>query len=301
MKFIDLLFPNDSPAFMANYWNRAPLYIKGDKAKLITLPSLNSLPSLIAGSIDFSRWVDRGNTHCNAYKVNLDGSQDRLNDVPFSMFSQLYNAGYTLCFGDVSQSDPMLLSLVESTKDLTEFKSDALITSYLSPPQSSGIVHYDCQHVFFLQRSGSKCWRVSEQPGKQHPLSNFMYAQTDIKSLNLMAESGYVIKPPSNCGMVDIQLYEGDILYLPPGFYHVPHTKNEHSFHYTLTMHPLSFWSFMSETLENILWRNTNNLYGDLRNLDEAELVAALHERLIFVKKEIESLTAIDLINRLKK
>jgi ribosomal protein L16 Arg81 hydroxylase len=301
MNFAGVLDPIGVPDFFREYWDSKPLHIRGSRSKFKALPEVEALPRLLGGTLRPDRWTAGENSFCNAYKVNVDGSYDRLNNAPSSMFSQLFQNGYTLCFGDVSNGDSALSELVGAVCDLTEFRSAPVVTCYLTPPQSSGIVHYDSQHVFFLQRGGSKYWRVSESPGKKHPIRNFMYANVESRALDAMAKSGYEIQLPAQCGFRNVELAEGDVLYLPPGFYHAPHTRSEYSFHFTLTLDPICFWDFLSTAMGSILLRESDTFYCDLRNLDAEARRVTLEKQLALVKQRIQSLTVSELEDHLKR
>jgi ribosomal protein L16 Arg81 hydroxylase len=82
-----------------------------------------------------------------------------------------------------------------------------------------------------------------------------------------MERQGYQILKPNQCGKVIYDLYPKDILYLPPGFYHVAETNEEPSLHFTLTLEPLSFWSEIHKHFFKTLLSDCANMNKDIRML----------------------------------
>lgn len=295
MRVEEVVAPFELCAFLRQEWGRGPIHIRGSDRKFDALPSMESLPRMLAGSLTEKSWVLPTTAHCNAYRVDLDGTSHLIDGVSSDSYAKLYNSGYTLCFGDVSSCDAELSELRESALSLSRFRSTAVVTCYASPPDSSGIVHFDSQHVFFIQRAGMKRWRVSREPGKRHPLRNFMYSAEAGAQMAELKSAGYDIKPPAECGHLDVTLAEGDVLYLPPGYYHVPHTTVERSFHYTLTLDPLCSWDFISASLNATLLREAEFFLEDIRALDESSLDAFIDARLDCLKRHLSNTTRDDL------
>jgi Cupin superfamily protein len=82
-------------------------------------------------------------------------------------------------------------------------------------------MHWDPQEAFVIQLCGRKHWRVY-QPTRQHPLKN------DIEP------------PPAPGGGPAWEgvLADGDILYIPRGWWHEAFPLNEPSLHLTITLTP---------------------------------------------------------------
>jgi ribosomal protein L16 Arg81 hydroxylase len=281
---------------MFEYWNKKPKVIKGEESKFSALPSSKLLPSMCAGEIREGTWIENSNLSAHASIVNKYGEINQLNDVPFTMFPQLFNSGYSFCFRDVSNTNSELRELVADVSRLCSLYTNTSITCYITPPNSNGILHYDSQHVFFLQREGTKYWRVAEKPAIKNPVENFLYPTSSQEYLNEMNSKGYNIAIPSECGFEDIKLEEGDLLYMPPGFYHAPHTKSDTSFHYTLTLNSLSFWNMVMSSLHLTLLENCSNYNNDVRMLDQEAREEYLNLQLQKFKKQVSSLNAKDIM-----
>lgn len=291
MRIEDIVAPIGFAEFLRSYWDHQPLHISGTRDKFRALPGIESLPRMLAGTLTREGWSLPSTTHCNAYRIGLDGQRQHFDGATADSYAKLYNNGFTLCFGDVASSDSELAELVHSSKELSRFQTKVVATCYLSPPESSGVVHFDSQHVFFIQRAGTKRWRVSKEPGRKNPIRNFMYSSEAGGEMARLRIAGYDIKVPAECGHLDVTLAEGDLLYLPPGHYHVPHTTTDSSFHYTLTLDPLCFWDFFSASLDATLLREAASFLGDLRAHDEAVLDATLAAQLDALKKRLLSLS----------
>jgi len=207
----------------------------------------------------------------NASRVENDGEITRFQNLPVRLAPEYYNKGFTICFGDVSDVSPHLEELKSDAESLSDLCSDVLITCYVSPAMSTGVLHFDRQHNFFIQREGVKRWTVSRQPAVSNPIDNLVYPGSSEQFFSVMRERGYNIKLPRECGKETITLHPGDVLYLPPGHYHAPETRDSASLHYTLTLEPVSFWSLINPSLYRALLANSECFNKDLRFLGVEE------------------------------
>jgi len=290
-----ILDPITKREFFTNYWNQKPLVVKGSGHKFDDLPPKSALPKMSSGSLDDNYWSETSNLTAHASTVNGNGKLVQLNNVPISMYAQLYNSGYSLCFNDVSYADERFRELVEDTQSLSDLRASVSVTCYLSPPNSNGVLHFDHQHVFFMQREGAKYWRVSENPAIKNPVENFLYPNADQEYLDEMELKGYAISVPSQCGFQDIKLETGDLLYMPPGFYHAPHTQESNSFHYTLTLDTVSFWNMLMSSMRLELLKNCSSFNYDVRVLGQADRKRFFERQLEKIKTEINSMTVEDI------
>ena len=76
---------------------------------------------------------------------------------------------------------------------------------------------------------------------------------------------------PKDCGKSEYFLKPGDVLYVPPGFYHSPETGEAPSLHYTLTVEPNCIWKDMNKNIFTILLKNCSDLNKDYRFLSREE------------------------------
>ena len=301
MKFSNVLSPISDHDFFDKYWNKKPLLMKGFEEKFKELPSSQKLPSMCIGKLNDNYWEQSNNLSAQITSANSNGQLIHLNNVPISMYAQLYNTGHSLCFNDVSSANKKLKELAEDVSNVCEFNNNAIITCYLSPPNTTGVLHYDCQHTFFIQSEGVKYWRISDKPAIKNPHENFLYHNADQEYFNDMKDKGYEILLPSDCGYRDIILNKGDFLYLPPGYYHSAQTKKEKSFHYTLTLETISFWNFIMSSLHLGFLKNCSEFNEDIRSLPDSDRNKHFSTQLEEFKKMVNNLSVKDMENILKK
>ncbi|MGF7078961.1 cupin domain-containing protein [Mucilaginibacter sp. UYCu711] len=108
--------------------------------------------------------------------------------------------------------------LYEFTQQLSNyFKSTIGLNTYLTPASAQAFdPHYDNHDVFILQVYGSKIWRLYDMP-LPFPVNNF-----DKKT-------GFIPEPS-----LEVQLMQGDTLYIPRGLIHDATTANNTSLHITV-------------------------------------------------------------------
>jgi ribosomal protein L16 Arg81 hydroxylase len=272
----DLLNPISRKDFFENVWGQAPLHITGHLDKFDYLPNISELPGILSGKIEDDSWQGTHNLVGQAYKQNIDGSIDKFMDVPIGMYTQMFNSGYGLCFNDVSFAIPELQKILAEFLGNSNTVNQDSVTCYLTPPASRGVLHFDNQHVFFVQRSGTKNWRVSNEPGIKSPFENLIYPSIDSNYFDYLKGKGYQIKLPAECGHTDLTLRQGDVLYLPPGHYHLGNTVDNLSFHYTITIEPVSFHSKIYALMHEKSRRFSSVINKDLRFSDKDEVANTL-------------------------
>jgi hypothetical protein len=179
--------------------------------------------------------------------------------------------GFSLCFGDLSLRIDRVGALKAGAVELFGYSDLILVTGYLSPPKAIGVLHFDRQHNFFIQREGTKRWYLSKIPAVKNPYDNVVYPGVTQSYLDDMAQRGYRIRLPRDCGQVEYVLSPGDVLYVPPGFYHSAETLGETSFHYTLTLEPACFWRDFNGDIFSKMLSSGGKLFDDYRFLSPKE------------------------------
>jgi ribosomal protein L16 Arg81 hydroxylase len=104
---------------------------------------------------------------------------------------------------------------------------------YLTPADTPGFApHYDTHEVFVLQVAGSKRWRVFRPPLElPHHTQPF-------------TPKGYIPRP-----LLELELKQGDLLYLPRGYVHAAHTSQVHSAHVTIGINVYTWVDLISELI----------------------------------------------------
>lgn len=161
----------------------------------------------------------------------------------------------------------------------------AEIKSYVfyTPRESRGTrPHRDASHVIVVQLAGTKDWRLYAQP--EH----------------ISARSGLIEVDPDDYSH-RFTMEPGDLLYLPHGWPHVPHTRDQESLHMTLTLAeptPMDLVEAMLETFReecHDLMGRQSRLYVE----DKAEVVAeALSHHVQAISEERILTTALSRMRR---
>ncbi len=131
-------------------------------------------------------------------------------------FFTLFNEGATAVFQAVHKTLPTLSTFCQRLEKYYNFPLQTNI--YLTPRSSKGFqAHFDNHDVFVLQVHGSKIWKVYDSP---------VYLPTETFEKSML--------PEHMIPQIEVELKQGDTLYIPRGFVHEADTANEVSLHITL-------------------------------------------------------------------
>ena len=260
------------------YWNKRVVQFKGAAPFIVELPSAGQLVQILSGAFISGQWVEPLGVKINASRLSDDGSSQQMLALGIEEARKAYNNGFSLCSGDLSDDIPSLRELKADSSNYFENKDLIAITGYLSPINAVGVLHFDRQHNFFIQVEGSKRWTVSERAAITNPFDNLVYTGTPQKFFDSMGQRGYKILMPRDCGRATYDLMPGDVLYVPPGYYHSPETTSGGSLHYTLTIEPACFWKTYNDRLFDVMLANTHIFLEDYRFLDDVERMKLFEE-----------------------
>ncbi len=254
---------------IVKYWNKEVVLFPNQKLLSSSLPAATDLINCFKGNFISGQWTEPLNVNINASCINLDGSHQQLLSIGINDARSCYLNGFSLCFGDMSLGINHVAALKAKAVDIFGFADLIAVTGYLSPPKAIGVLHFDRQHNFFIQREGTKRWYVSERAAIKNPHENLVYAGLTQPFLEEMKARGYEISLPLDCGRNMYELNPGDVLYVPPGFYHSPETLGEPSLHYTLTVEPACFWKDFNKDMFSKLLSSEGKFFEDYRFLSE--------------------------------
>ena len=184
----------DVENFLAEYWQKKPLLIRGngsfvdplDQDELAGMACEEFIESrLILSDPARERWTLRNGPFPEA----------ELRALPESHWSLLIQAA--------DQWDEGVREILESFDFIPRWRIDDLMISLASDGGGVG-PHFDYYDVFLIQGLGKKRWRLGGHVDSDSPLRS----DTELKLLSeFVAQEDWIVEP-------------GDILYIPPNFAH---------------------------------------------------------------------------------
>jgi ribosomal protein L16 Arg81 hydroxylase len=273
-----LLEPHTAEEFLASFWGQTHKHIRGGRGKFARLLPWECLNNILRQHrLDFPRlrlMRDGRALPVNSYLRHTTTARSkqpipRLQPVKFT--GQL-RAGATLVLDAVDELHEPLEELAAGLERL--FCERIQINSYAGWHTSRGFdLHWDDHDVFILQVTGRKHWRIYGQT-RPHPLAG---------------ETGN--PKPTGAPLWEDTLEDGDLLYIPRGWWHVAQPLDEPTLHLTVGVHKrtgvdLSTWLAgqlrESETFRQDLPRfaSPDARAAHMRRLRE-ELLAAWDENLL--------------------
>ena len=147
-------------------------------------------------------------------------SENYSNDknIDLSAVHKFFLDGYTIILNAFHEQNQDLGELVNGLSH--ELGHPFQTNIYITPPNSQGFpAHYDTHDVFVLQIEGSKTWRIYHSSPEVLPTKQMEF-QKD--------------KHPTPQAFTEIELEQGDLLYIPRGMMHDAQTNSALSVHVTL-------------------------------------------------------------------
>lgn len=229
--FESLLHPVTPDEFFAEYWQRKSLLIpayRADRfAQLLPLIEIDKL--LTSHNLAYPRIrmaKGGGSTIESRAYTSSSGHFDLLRGM------ELFRDGGTLILNHLHLDVPALTSFCQAISD--ELSTELQCNVYVTPPASQGFpIHYDTHDVFIAQTNGRKIWKIYDSPvglpltGQPHDTSG-----TQPGALSM-----------------SVELSEGDVLYIPRGFYHEAQTSAAMSVHLTLGLMSKSWSELLLEAV----------------------------------------------------
>ncbi len=126
-------------------------------------------------------------------------------------FNDHFDAGHTMLFKHADKHSRKLHEVACVTHEGVGHLAG--INVYYSPPDASGfLLHHDGHDLIIVQTMGSKCWKVCEQQFED---------QLSVDSKHYTDDP---YEDPEKLRCTTYGLRTGDLLYLPRGTLHAPHT-----------------------------------------------------------------------------
>lgn len=226
--FSKLIQPVEKKAFFEDYFGKKSLLIKRQNTSfyqdLLTPAHLDDI---------LFRWPNDA-TLVKADKN--DGNRQNLyagvtqTSTP-TILSEL-DQGSTLILDKLDNRLPNLTELNGRLETELHYSHQANI--YVTPPQSKGFrPHFDDHHVFILQTTGKKYWRVDNNT---QPTNTPKDKATDL-AINEADHQAFMLE-------------QGDLIYIPPYTVHEAISQDEYSVHITLSPYPPSWRQLINHIIQ---------------------------------------------------
>jgi 50S ribosomal protein L16 3-hydroxylase len=181
----------DRETFLARYWQRQPLLVRGAIDRFHPPLSRHQLAGLALEDEVESRIIE-----C------VEGRWD-LHHGPFTNADYQREHPWTLLVQAVDHYIPEVAALRQAVDFLPQWRVDDVMVSYAVDGGSVG-PHYDNYDVFLLQGEGKRLWKL----GQYCDASSSLLPHEELRILSLFEqEQEYLLEP-------------GDMLYIPPGIAH---------------------------------------------------------------------------------
>lgn len=185
----------DEQSFYQEYWRKKPCVIKNMFSEMPIKLEGEDLAGLALEAEAQSRLIFGADSE-TPFKVK---------DGPFKQkdFEELRHQGYSLMVQAVERFIPELELLKAPFQKIARWRFDDIMVSFSNEGGGVG-AHYDNYDVFLIQGKGRRRWRFHSQP-----VAN----RTHIDGIDIL-----VLSEPQLDS--EIEVCEGDVLYIPPGFAH---------------------------------------------------------------------------------
>ncbi|MCV4285127.1 cupin domain-containing protein [Pseudomonas capsici] len=228
--------------FLNDYFDRAPLHIKGSREKFSDLFDMQAFNQILNSNTLLYPKVRITNHNNTIHKYDLIDDVDRYsnnqnNTLNKQKMLHAIARGGTLVFDNIQQHSPRLEDF--SDKLAEELSTRVSINGYYTAAHQAGVnPHFDRHDVLVLQTHGSKRWYYRSD---QHVLSKAIRHQT-VPLIDADAT-----------GWSSVLLEQGDVFYCPRGVWHFTRTEAQHSGHLAVGLYPLTLkdWLLRQEQDEN--------------------------------------------------
>ncbi|MGQ0799785.1 MAG: JmjC domain-containing protein [Pseudomarimonas sp.] len=221
-QFSDVIAPMDGADFLTHWWGMKLLHLRGPEGRFANLLPWAALTTLLETQRfpqDSLRLVQGGKPlEVERFAQRCSGAEPLV--LKSAALSRCLADGATLVMDHVQERVPALRQLADAVGN--DLRANTTINLYASFGAQEGFgLHWDGQENFILQIAGRKHWKVY-RPTRVNPLK------------------GEINAAPSPSGEPDWEgvIEDGDMLYLPRGWWHIARPLDGPSLHLTLTVEP---------------------------------------------------------------
>jgi ribosomal protein L16 Arg81 hydroxylase len=251
-----VLAPLGAKAFLRDYWLKTFVHVPGKAGRFADLLTWEELDAIL----------EQHRLTPPRLKLYKDGQAiDPAHYLTPAMFGvpRLDAGGLAIC---LAQGASLILDdaqeLAPRVRDLMQTFQEALHTDAFANlyagwhSQKAFSLHWDPQEAIVIQLCGRKRWTVY-RPTRHHPLKN------DIEP------PAQPTRGPAWEGIVA----DGDILYIPRGWWHEAFPLNEPSLHLTISLTPPTAMDYLAWAVSGL--RRQEDMRASLPADDEAALAAS--------------------------
>ena len=233
----NVIAPMTRERFVTDFWTKEHLVLKGAKGRfspLLTWDELNEILEWHKPTPSSVRLFQEGRLVDPKHYIDGEGHQARLNAGGLvANISQ----GASLVMDNMEELAPRVGRLADLFQDV--FQSPVIVNLYASWGQQNCFnLHWDPQEVFILQLSGRKHWKI--------------YAPT--RFMPLKDDPDQPAQPVGRPAWEGI-LEDGDMLYMPRGWWHMATPLEEASLHLNFSLEPPNGADFLRWWLPRLLKR----------------------------------------------
>jgi len=226
--FDQIIAPLTRERFLAEYWTKKFLHLAGPKGRFTPILPWEELSHILEWHpppqpqlrmfqegvmVDLRRYIDGP---VGSLKLNAGG------------LIALLGQGATMVLDSLHEVSPAVAHLTQSIE--ATFSCACVANLYAGWRTQKGFnVHWDAQDIFVLQLSGRKRWQVFA-PTRAYPLG----------------DDSETAQPPTAPPIWEGILNDGDLLYLPRGFWHVAYPLDEPSLHVSWSAQPSTAAEFLT-------------------------------------------------------
>jgi len=252
-----VLAPLGAEAFLRDYWLKTFVHVPGKEGRFAHLITWEELGAIL----------EQHRLTPPRIKLYKDGQAiDPANYLTAAMFGvpRLDAGGLAICLAqgaslvldDAQELAPRVRELMQGFQEALH--TDAFANLYAGwHGQKAFSLHWDPQEAIVIQLYGRKRWKVY-RPTRTHPLKN------DIEPP----------AQPTGAPVWEGIIADGDVLYIPRGWWHEAYPLNEPSLHLTISLTPPTAMDYLAWAVSRL--RRQQDMRASLPVGDDAALAAAM-------------------------
>ena len=234
-KIEEIIFPLKYEEFKNYYWEKKVFIAsRNNKNYYKKLFSFEEFDQIIQHSVPNGNKIDIVKSSSGYEKKNAVEYQKPDGNLNPNNLYAFYCDGYSIIINGVNRYNKNINNLINKLR--IELSSTVNANMYLTPAnQVAFSPHYDSHDVFVLQLSGEKHWNIYKNDKIETPLVNSHQPTFEKEQLTIEKE---------------INLKEGDFMYIPRGVPHGAFTTESSSLHLTIGIYPLQWVDLLKKSIE---------------------------------------------------